>query len=215
MELQFSMSRIRLLLAMLSFYSGMILTVGSATFFGVGTAGVIFQALPAKDWAGELNALILQRLTIVQFFGEGLILLGILIFAGSTGKFLRRIPVWIALLMILLTIGYGVILWGFMNELRIAITSFDHPTAQDQQLIQQFQHYHSLYTTLAGINWALGVLLFLWQTIQFAMKPVARSTSTPAEPLITVESSAMESDSSETQTTQGQQTDGGQETNSA
>ncbi len=183
---QFSISRMRLLLAMLTFYGGMILALGSATFFGVGTAGIIFQALPAKDWAGELNALILQRLTVIQFFGEGLILLGVLIFAGTVGKLLRRIPVWLALLMLILTFAYGVILWGFMNELRIAISSFDQPTAQDQHLIQQFQHYHTLYTTLAGINWALGVILFLWQTIQFVFQTPKQLAST--EPLLQYES---------------------------
>lgn len=171
--------RVRSLLSMLTFYGGMILTLGSITFFGVGVAGAVFQALPAKDFAGEVNALLLQRLTVVQIVGEVLVLLGIFFWIGTGRRWFAKIPLWLALIMLVITVIYGVLLLGIMNELRLTISSFDNPTFEDQPLIEQFNLYHSWYMILATANWAIGVLLFLWQTIEYSV----RKTSVPSPPV--------------------------------
>jgi phosphoglycerol transferase MdoB-like AlkP superfamily enzyme len=154
--------------AMLLFYGGMMLWLGSIVFFGVGVASVVFQHLPSKDLAGNLNGIILQRLNVLEMVGAVLACSGVLLWNTTQAMALQRwkmlVPVAVVLLMAANLMVYAQYITPAMQTLKSHIRSFDAPAPSDAPLLSEFRSWHVVYSRLVGINIVLGLGAFVWQT---------------------------------------------------
>jgi hypothetical protein len=156
------------LLSMLLVYAGLIFWLGGLAFFGFGVAGTIFKHLSSRDLAGNLNGIILGKLSTMEFVSAVLLLGGLLVYNLKLSKVWAKIPIGIAGVMLVLAFVYGVVIRSSMDDVKSQIGSFDNPVAQDLELKAEFDGYHKLYSRLVGINMGLGLTIFIWQTLIFA-----------------------------------------------
>lgn len=156
------------LLSMLLVYAGLMFWLGGLAFFGFGVAGTIFQHLSSRDLAGNLNGIILGKLSTMEFISAVLLLGGLLVYNLKLSKVWAKIPIGIAGVMFVLALVYGVVIRSSMDDVKTQIGSFDNPAPQELELKAEFDGYHKLYSRLVGINMGLGFILFVWQTLIFA-----------------------------------------------
>lgn len=156
------------LLSMLLVYAGLMFWLGGLAFFGFGVAGTIFQHLSSRDLAGNLNGIILGKLSTMEFISAVLLLGGLLVYNLKLSKVWAKIPIGIAGVMFVLALVYGVVIRSSMDDVKSQIGSFDNPAPQELELKAEFDGYHKLYSRLVGINMGLGFILFVWQTLIFA-----------------------------------------------
>jgi hypothetical protein len=164
-----TISRRAVLGSAVAFYLGLCLWLGGLALFGYGVAPVIFKTLPSKDMAGALNAVILQRLNLLEFVGAffvGVGLCGFVAFSSSRRAALRLASVSF-LLWTLMTALLGVYALGLspdMNALRARVSSFDKPDKPSLALVEEFRSYHRWYSRLVTANIVLGLALLVVQT---------------------------------------------------
>lgn len=156
------------LLSMLLVYAGLMFWLGGLAFFGFGVAGTIFQHLSSRDLAGNLNGIILGKLSTMEFISAVLLLGGLLVYNLKLSKVWAKVPIGIAGVMFVLALVYGVVIRSSMDDVKSQIGSFDNPAPQELELKAEFDGYHKLYSRLVGINMGLGFVLFVWQTLIFA-----------------------------------------------
>lgn len=153
--------------SMLLVYAALMLWLGGLAFFGFGVASTVFTHTPSRDLAGNLNGVILGKLSIIEFVAAALLLGGLLLYNLRLSKLWSKIPVGIAGVMLVLALVYGVVIRSSMDDVKTRIGSFNNPTQQNVELKAEFDGYHKLYSRLVGINMGLGLVLFVWQTLLF------------------------------------------------
>ena len=135
--------------------------LGSLLMLGIAVAAPVFQQLPSKTLAGNLNAIILGRMNMIEWVcGIIAFLSSIILLAMNWNGEYRMLRI-IELCLIFLTIT---ILWfysskitGRMTELRATIHDFDMPqqTTEYIEAKKEFDDLHKRYTMFVGINMLL------------------------------------------------------------
>jgi hypothetical protein len=169
--------QIPLFFGLLLFYGSVGVWLGSMIFFGVGVAAPIFKILPSKDLAGTLNAVILQRLNLIEYISFCLLVIGLALCNRPVRGMIRTLPFVIAGIMLCITLWYAQGISPRMNTLKRTIVSFDTPQEQDAQAISEFRSLHIVYSRLVGINAGLLLLLIVWQSAFLVSTPLYITTN--------------------------------------
>jgi hypothetical protein len=135
--------------------------LGSLLMLAIAVAAPVFQQLPSKTLAGNLNGIILGRMNSIEWacgviaFLSSIILLAV----NWNGEYrtLRIIEVALIFIMISLLWLYSAKFTGRMTELRATISDFDHPreTSEYFEAKKEFDDLHKTYTMFVGINMIL------------------------------------------------------------
>lgn len=141
--------------------------LGSLLMLGAAVAAPVFQELPSKTMAGNLNSVILSRMNAIEWvcgvlaFLSSLVLL--IINWGGEYRTVRIVETALIFVMVTLLWMYSTSFSGRMTELRATIGDFDHPRP-DPVYIQakaEFDDLHKSYTRLVGINMVLITATFV------------------------------------------------------
>lgn len=134
--------------------------IGSLTFFGAVVAPVIFDAavIVSRTEAGEINAAILSRLGLIEAIAS-------VIVAGGAIYGVYRTRNWLSWGVLVLSVGmaitsyyYNDILFPRMNELRVAIGSFDTIANEKRALKAEFDQSHATYSMLVKLVLGSGLI---------------------------------------------------------
>jgi hypothetical protein len=145
--------------------------LGSLLMLGAAVAAPVFQQLPSKTMAGNLNAIILSRMNMLEWVCGALAFITsiILLAANWNGEFrtLRIIETSLIFLMITLLWFYSSKITGRMTELRATIGDFDTPREQVEyrEAKSEFDTLHKRYTMLVGINMVLITSAFVLSVV--------------------------------------------------
>jgi hypothetical protein len=141
--------------------------LGSLLMLGIAVAAPVFQQLPSKTMAGNLNAIILARMNMIEWIcGTVAFLSSICLLAMNwNGEFrtLRIIETCLIFLTVTMLWFYSSRLTGRMAELRSTIQDFDHPreTTEYVEAKKEFDDLHKSYTMFVGINMILITSTFV------------------------------------------------------
>lgn len=141
--------------------------LGSLLMLAIGVAAPVFQQLPSKTMAGNLNAIILGRMNMIEWVcgSVAFICALILLVVNWNGEYrtLRIIETCLIFLMITMLWFYSVKMTGHMTELRATIQDFDHPreTTEYMEAKKEFDDLHKTYTMFVGINMILITSVFV------------------------------------------------------
>ena len=128
---------------------------------GAAVAAPIFQELPSKTLAGQVNGIILSRMNMIEWVCGSLAFISsvVLLAMNWNGEYrmLRIIETALVFVMVSLLWVYSTRITSRMNELRTTIGDFDHPQVTEQyvQAKAEFDDLHKTYTKLVGINMIL------------------------------------------------------------
>jgi hypothetical protein len=141
--------------------------LGSLLMLAIAVAAPIFQQLPSKTLAGQVNGIILSRMNGIEW------VCGVLAFISSIvllamnwngdHRTIRIIETLMIFVMITLLWLYSVRVSSRMEELRMVIKDFDTP-AQTTEYIEakrEFDDLHKTYTRLVGANMLLITATFV------------------------------------------------------
>lgn len=141
--------------------------LGSLIMLGAAVAAPVFQELPSKTMAGNLNAVILSRMNMIEWVCGILAFLSslVLLIINWSGEYRTVRIVETALIFVMITLLwiYSTRISGRMEELRTVIRDFDNPRA-DTEYIQakaEFDDLHTSYTRLVGVNMVLITATFV------------------------------------------------------
>lgn len=141
--------------------------LGSLLMLGIAVAAPIFQQLPSKTLAGQVNGIILGRMNGIEW------VCGVLAFISSIvllamnwngdHRTIRIAETLMIFVMITLLWYYSVKISGRMEELRMVIKDFDTPqqTTEYVEAKKEFDDLHKTYTRLVGINMLLITTTFV------------------------------------------------------
>lgn len=141
--------------------------LGSLLMLGIAVAAPIFQQLPSKTLAGQVNGIILGRMNGIEW------VCGVLAFVSSIvllamnwngdHRTIRIVETLMIFVMITLLWFYSVKISGRMEELRMVIKDFDTPqqTTEYVEAKKEFDDLHKTYTRLVGINMLLITTTFV------------------------------------------------------
>lgn len=132
--------------------------LGSLLMLAIAVAAPVFEQLPSKTLAGNLNAIILGRMNMIEWvcgiiaFLSSLVLLAM----NWNGEFrtLRIVETCLIFLTISMLWFYSSKMTSRMTELRATIRDFDTPreTAEYVEAKKEFDGLHKTYTMVVGIN---------------------------------------------------------------
>lgn len=134
--------------------------IGSLIFFGAVVAPVVFDAtvVASRTEAGAINAAVLTRLGLIEAVVS-------VIVAGGAIYGVYRTGSWLSWGVLVLAIGMGItsyyynnVLFPRVNELRVAIGSFDAMPSEKKSLKTEFDSGHARYSMLVKLVLAAGVL---------------------------------------------------------
>jgi hypothetical protein len=134
--------------------------VGALVTFGYAVAAPVFRNLPSVTQAGQITALVLHRINLMEAVAAGMVVLAAAVFLLQKNQ---RTPLRIAKsvivgLMTVTFLYYGVGLMNRMEHLRTAeIKNFDQFEESARAARDEFDRLHKLYTRLAGANIFLGL----------------------------------------------------------
>ena len=132
--------------------------LGSLLMLAIAVAAPVFQQLPSKTLAGNLNGIILGRMNMIEWVCGSIAFLSsiILLAVNWNGEYrtLRIIETCLIFLTVTMLWFYSVKLTGRMTELRATIQDFDHPqeTTEYVEAKKEFDDLHKTYTMIVGIN---------------------------------------------------------------
>ncbi|MDP4219809.1 MAG: DUF4149 domain-containing protein [Bacteroidota bacterium] len=135
--------------------------LGSLLMLGIAVAAPVFQQLPSRTMAGNLNAIILGKMNMIEWVCGTIAFLSsiVLLAMNWNGEFrtLRIIETCLIFLMITMLWFYSSKMTGRMSELRATIQDFDTPreTTQYTEAKKEFDDLHKTYTMFVGINMLL------------------------------------------------------------
>jgi hypothetical protein len=141
--------------------------LGSLLMLAIAVAAPVFQQLPSRTMAGNLNAIIMGRMNMIEWGCGVLAFLSsiILLAANWNGEYrmLRIIETSLIFVTITLLWFYSAKMTGRMTELRTTIGDFDTPreTTEYVQAKKEFDDLHKTYTTVVGINMLLVTSAFV------------------------------------------------------
>jgi hypothetical protein len=133
----------------------------------IAVAAPVFQQLPSKTLAGNLNAIILGRMNMIEWIcGSIAFISSIVLLAMNWGgeyRTLRIIETCLIFLMVTMLWFYSSRMTGRMTELRATIQDFDHPreTTEYVEAKKEFDELHKNYTMFVGINMILITSTFV------------------------------------------------------
>lgn len=141
--------------------------LGALIMLAVAVAAPLFQNLPSRTLAGNVNQIILSRMNTIEWVCLGIAVvstIGLLVMDWSAGPRRQRI---IELVMLVVM---AVVLWYYssnitdrMTALRAQIKDFDNPreTTEYVESRQEFDGLHKSYTRMVGINMLLIIGSFV------------------------------------------------------
>ena len=141
--------------------------LGSLLMLGAAVAAPVFQELPSKTMAGNLNSIILGRMNVIEWvcgvlaFVSALVLL--IINWGGEFRTIRLVETFLTFVMITLLWMYSTRISNRMGELRQTIGDFDNPRVDNTYILAkaEFDDLHKSYTRLVGINMVLITATFV------------------------------------------------------
>lgn len=141
--------------------------LGSLLMLGIAVAAPIFQQLPSKTLAGQVNGIILGRMNGIEWvcgilaFLSSIILLAIN--WNGDHRTIRIVETLMIFCMITLLWLYSAKISGRMEELRMVIKDFDTPqqTTEYIEAKKEFDDLHKAYTRLVGVNMLLITTTFV------------------------------------------------------
>ncbi len=135
--------------------------LGSLIMLGAAVAAPVFQQLPSRTLAGNLNAIILGKMNMIEWVCGSLALItSIVLLAMNWGgeyRMLRIIETCLIFLMVSMLWMYSSKITGRMTELRATIQDFDNPKETPEYVMakKEFDDLHKNYTMFVGINMML------------------------------------------------------------
>ncbi len=141
--------------------------LGSLLMLGIAVAAPIFQQLPSKTLAGQVNGIILGRMNGIEWVCGVLAFLSSIILLAMNWngdhRTIRIVETLMIFVMITLLWFYSVKISGRMEELRMVIKDFDTPqqTTEYVEAKKEFDDLHKTYTRLVGINMLLITTTFV------------------------------------------------------
>ncbi|HEY6171678.1 MAG TPA: DUF4149 domain-containing protein [Candidatus Kapabacteria bacterium] len=141
--------------------------LGSLLMLGIAVAAPIFQQLPSKTLAGQVNSIILGRMNGIEWVCGVLAFLSSIILLAMNWngdhRTIRLAETLMIFVMITLLWFYSVKISGRMEELRMVIKDFDTPqqTTEYVEAKKEFDDLHKTYTRLVGINMLLITTTFV------------------------------------------------------
>jgi hypothetical protein len=145
--------------------------LGSLLMLAIAVAGPVFQQLPSRTIAGNLNGIILGKMNSIEWvcgivaFISSIILLAL----NWNGEFrtLRVIEVCLIFIMITMLWFYSSKLTGRMTELRATIGDFDTPRETPEYVMakKEFDDLHKSYTMIVGVNMLLITSAFVLSVV--------------------------------------------------
>jgi hypothetical protein len=138
---------------------------------GAAVAAPVFQQLPSKTMAGNLNAIILSRMNMIEWVCGTLAFISsiILFISNWSGEFrtLRIIEMCMIFITITLLWFYSSRMTGRMTELRATIQDFDTPRATPEYIEakKEFDGLHKQYTMFVGVNMLLITSSFVLSVV--------------------------------------------------
>jgi len=141
--------------------------LGSLLMLGIAVAAPIFQQLPSKTLAGQVNGIILGRMNGIEWVCGVLAFLSSIILLAMNWngdhRTIRIAETLMIFVMITLLWFYSVKISGRMEELRMVIKDFDTPqqTTEYVEAKKEFDDLHKTYTRLVGINMLLITTTFV------------------------------------------------------
>ena len=145
--------------------------LGSLLMLGAAVAAPVFQQLPSKTMAGNLNAIILSRMNMIEWVCGTLAFISsiILFISNWSGEFrtLRIIEMCMIFITITLLWFYSSRMTGRMTELRATIQDFDTPRATPEYIEakKEFDGLHKQYTMFVGVNMLLITSSFVLSVV--------------------------------------------------
>jgi len=141
--------------------------LGSLLMLGAAVAAPVFQELPSRTMAGNLNSVILSRMNVIEWVCGVLAFLSalVLLIINWNGEYrtVRLVETVLMFIMITMLWMYSTKISSRMGELRSTIGDFDNPRV-DNEYIQakaEFDDLHKSYTRLVGINMMLITATFV------------------------------------------------------
>jgi hypothetical protein len=141
--------------------------LGSLLMLGIAVAAPIFQQLPSKTLAGQVNGIILGRMNGIEWVCGVLAFISSIILLAMNWngdhRTIRIVETLMIFVMITLLWFYSVKISGRMEELRMVIKDFDTPqqTTEYVEAKKEFDDLHKTYTRLVGINMLLITTTFV------------------------------------------------------
>lgn len=134
--------------------------VGALATFGYAVAAPVFRNLPSITQAGQITALVLHRINMMEAVAAGMMVFAAVVFLIQKE---HRTPLRIAKsvitgLMTAAFLYYGVGLMNRMEHLRtVEIRNFDQFEESTRTARDEFDRLHKRYTLFAQANLFLGV----------------------------------------------------------
>ena len=145
--------------------------LGSLLMLAIAVAAPVFQQLPSKTLAGNLNAIILGRMNMIEWICGSIAFISsiVLLAMNWNGEYrtLRIIDTCLIFLMVTMLWFYSSKMTGRMTELRATIQDFDHPreTTEYVEAKKEFDGLHKNYTMFVGINMILITSAFVLSVV--------------------------------------------------
>ena len=134
--------------------------IGSLVFFGAAVAPSIFNPalIASRTQAGAINVAILGRLRVIETVACVIVVGGAVYGVYRTGSWLSWGVLVLALGMTITSLYYNNILFPRLNELRIAIGSFDHVATEKSALHAAFEQGHAHYSLMVKVVLIAGIV---------------------------------------------------------
>jgi len=139
---------------------GVGLWMGALVTFGFAVAAPVFRNLPSVTQAGNITAIVLHRINLIETTAAILMVLSALVFLLQREQ---RTPIRLAktalvVLMTMTFLYYGMMVMNRMEHLRtVEIRDFDHFSEETRSFRDEFDRLHKLYTKLAQVNLFMGI----------------------------------------------------------
>ena len=143
--------------------------VGALVTFGYAVAAPVFRTLPSVTQAGQITALVLQRINLLEATAAGMMVGAAVVFLLQKEQRtpLRITKSIIAGLMTAAFLYYGVGMMNRMEHLRTReIKNFDQIEESARAARDEFDRLHKRYTRLAQTNLFLGLGFLLLSAME-------------------------------------------------
>lgn len=143
--------------------------VGALVTFGYAVAAPVFRNLPSVTQAGQITALVLHRINLMEATAAGMMVFAAVVFLVQKE---HRTPLRIAKsvivgLMTAAFLYYGVGMMNRMEYLRtVEIKNFDQVDESARAARDEFDRLHKRYTRLAKANLFLGLGFLLLSAME-------------------------------------------------
>jgi hypothetical protein len=144
-------------------YLSLAIIIGSTLFFGFAVAPALFKQglLPGRTLAGAVNSVILSRMGLIEVAASVVLLLCSIYAAWRFGQWMNWTVLGLSVIVLGAALYANQIVFPRVDQVRIAIGNFDPVAAEKQQLHEEFQQGHQLYSNLIKVVLVGGVLVLI------------------------------------------------------